>query len=79
VADLPSPVTVNDLLVRAVYDRLGEQNDLLRELRDRWAAPPPAPAAEPAAGEVELLEPSAPGKTRPAQQPPRKRAGKTAD
>jgi hypothetical protein len=68
VADLPSPVTVNDLLVRAVHDRLEEQTVLLRGILDRLPAAAPVPAERPA-GEVELLEPSAPGKARPAQQP----------
>lgn len=71
MADLPSPVTVNDLLVQAVIDRL---DAILDRLPER------ASAGDPAAGEVELVEPSPPG--RPAMkttaaQPPRKRATKS--
>lgn len=70
MVDLPSPVTVNDLLVRAVIDRLGEQTELLRGILDRLPEPKPV-GDPPAAGQVELVEPSA-GK-RPAERPHQRR------
>lgn len=33
--DLPHPITTSDELIKAVHDRLVEQNDLLRQLLDR--------------------------------------------
>ena len=56
-ADLPGPVTVQDMWTKAVHDRLVEQNDLLRQLLDR--TPPPVEKSD-GGGAVLVTEPAPP-------------------
>ncbi|MFI7630265.1 hypothetical protein [Microbispora rosea] len=52
---LPQPITGAEEYLKAVHERLGETNELLRTLLDRT----PAPAAQPeGSGAVELREPA---------------------
>ncbi|MCP9976508.1 hypothetical protein [Actinomadura madurae] len=72
MSTLPPPVTVTDVYLAAIHDRLGE-------IRDRL----PAPAQQPEDGPVELREPAAPpdappspspSRARPARKPPARKA-----
>ncbi|WP_141576131.1 hypothetical protein [Actinomadura sp. WMMA1423] len=69
MSTLPPPVTVTDVYLAAIHDRLGE-------IRDRL----PAPAPDPAEGEpVELREPAPPATpARPLTEPARKPSARKA-
>jgi hypothetical protein len=67
VTDLPTPRTDTDTFLAAAVDRLGEQNDLLRELLGPLL-PERQPAEDPS-GQVEITEPAGPRKQPP--RPPR--------
>jgi hypothetical protein len=83
MSDLPAPVTTEQRYLSAICDRLGEQNTLLADLRDRLPTPVEQPVAEPEdAGmprTVELIEPAQSVKKTPARKPAaRKTAARTA-
>jgi hypothetical protein len=73
MAALPHPVTVNDMLVKAVYDRLGEQNDLLRQLLDR-TTPPAVEKPADGGGTVLVTEPAPPPRAVAKKAAPAKKA-----
>ena len=70
-AALPHPITVNDELIKAVYDRLGEQNDLLRQLLDRT---PPVVKPADGGGAVLVTEPAPPPRAVAKKAAPVKKA-----
>jgi hypothetical protein len=67
VTDLPIPRTDTDTFLAAAVDRLGEQNELLRELLGRL--PLREQPAEAPPGQVELTEPATPRKQTPPRPP----------
>ena len=71
-AALPHPITVNDELIKAVYDRLGEQNDLLRQLLDR--TPPAVEKPDDGGGAVLVTEPAPPPRAVAKKAAPVKKA-----
>jgi hypothetical protein len=83
MGDLPAPVTTEQRFLSAICDRLGEQNTLLADLRDRLPAPVEQPVAEPEDTRepqtVDLIEPVRPERKAPARKPAaRKSAVNTA-
>ena len=81
MVDLPPAATGSEMFLKAVYDRLGEQNDLLRQLLDR--TPPAVEKPDDGGGAVLVTEPApppravakkaAPAKKAVATQPPLRR------
>ncbi|GAA0403034.1 hypothetical protein GCM10009530_63770 [Microbispora corallina] len=62
MGELHPPISVTDEYLKAVHDRLGETNQLLRSLLDRTPEPTAKTEAD---GPVELREPATAAQARP--------------
>jgi len=71
MVDLPPAATGSEMFLKAVYDRLGEQNDLLRQLLDRT---PPVVKPADGGGAVLVTEPAPPPRAVAKKAAPAKKA-----
>ena len=72
MVDLPPAATASEMFLKAVYDRLGEQNDLLRQLLDR--TPPAVEKPADGGGAVLVTEPAPPPRAVAKKAAPAKKA-----
>jgi hypothetical protein len=78
MVDLPPAATASEMFLKAVHDRLAEQNDLLRQLLDRMAPLPverhgdggAVLVTEPAPSPRAVAKKTVPAKKADATQPP---------
>ena len=71
MVDLPPAATASEMFLKAVHDRLAEQNDLLRQLLDRT---PPVVKPADGGGAVLVTEPAPPPRAVAKKAAPVKKA-----